>query len=455
LGGVLRVHDTASGRLVDLETREPGKVSMYVCGPTVHDVAHLGHGRHLLVFDVMRRYLAWRGLEVRYVSNVTDIEDKIIAKANARKIPAEQVVAENEAAWWSLVERLGCRRPDEAPHATAYVEQMVAYIAELIDRGRAYVTDDGVYFSVEALEGYGLLARQSLESMRAGGGDREIVGEEGKRHPFDFALWKKAKAGEPAWPSPWEAGRPGWHIECTVMALDLLGEGFDLHGGGLDLAFPHHENERAQAVGGGRRFATHWIHHGMVLAAGGEEMHRSAGNFITLADLLDEHDARAYRLLVLQSHYRGPMEVNAENLGASTQALERFDNFARRVAELPKVPADESVLDAFRREMDEDFNSPPALAVVWDALRRANTALQGGDTERAAPLAAAVLELMGMLGVEPRAGDEVDAESAALASQRDEARAAKDWGRADALRAELEGLGWTVQDGPSGTRLTR
>ena len=452
---MLRVHDTALGRLVDLETREPGKVSMYVCGPTVHDVAHLGHGRHLVVFDVMRRYLAWSGLEVRYVSNVTDIEDKIINKANARGVPAEQVVAENEAAWWALVERLGCRRPDEAPHATAYVEQMVAYIAELIDRGRAYVTDDGVYFSVEALEDYGLLARQSLDSMRAGGGEREIVGEEGKRHPFDFALWKKAKPGEPAWESPWEPGRPGWHIECTVMSLDLLGEGFDLHGGGLDLTFPHHENERAQAVGAGRRFATHWVHHGMVLAAGGEEMHRSAGNFVTLSALLDEHDPRAFRLLVLQSHYRGPMEVNAENLAASTQALERFDNFARRVADLPAATADASVIDAFRKQMDEDFNTPPALAGVWDALRRANTALQEGDEQRAAPIAAAVLELMSMLGIEPRMSGDVDEASAAKAKARDEARAAKDWARADALRAELEADGWTVQDGPSGTRLTR
>jgi cysteinyl-tRNA synthetase len=446
------------GRLVDLETREPGKVSMYVCGPTVYDVAHLGHGRHLLVFDVMRRYLEWSGYEVRYVSNVTDIEDKIINKANAAGISPDEVVATYEEQWWKLVERLGCRRPDEVPHATAYVSQMVDYIAELVDRGRAYVTDDGVYFSVESLEGYGLLARQSLESMRAGGGERTIVGEEGKRHPFDFALWKAAKPGEPAWDSPWQSGRPGWHIECTVMALDLLGEGFDVHGGGLDLAFPHHENERAQAVGGGRRFATHWVHHGMVLAAGGEEMHRSAGNMTTLADLLDAHDARAYRLLVLQSHYRGPMEVNDENLAAAEATLARLDNFGRRasaVASADGVVADPSVVERFRTEMDADFNSPPALAVVFDALRRANTALQEGDEATAAPLAAAVLELTAMLGLPARASDEVDAESAALAAERDEARAARDWARADALRASLEERGWTVQDSAEGTRLSR
>ena len=223
---------------------------MYVCGPTVYDVPHIGHGRFALVFDVIRRYLEWRGFEVRYVSNITDIEDKIINKSLEQGRSAEDVVAEYTEAWFDAMDRLGVRRPDEVPTATGYVEEMVAYIADLIERGRAYEAPDGVYFSVESLEGYGLLAKQSLESMRSGGGDREIVGEAGKRHPFDFALWKKAKPGEPSWDSPWEAGRPGWHIECTVMALDLLGDGFDLHGGGDDLTFPHHENERAQAVAG-------------------------------------------------------------------------------------------------------------------------------------------------------------------------------------------------------------
>jgi cysteinyl-tRNA synthetase len=452
---VLRVYDTAKRSLVELQTREPGKVSMYVCGPTVYDVAHLGHGRHLLVFDVMRRYLAWSGFEVQYVSNVTDIEDKIINKANEAGISTDEVVATYEEQWWTLVERLGCRRPDEVPHATAYVDQMVAYVAELIDRGRAYVTDDGVYFSVESLEGYGLLAGQSLESMRVGGGEREIVGEGGKRHPADFALWKKAKPGEPAWESPWEPGRPGWHIECTVMSLDLLGEGFDLHGGGLDLTFPHHENERAQAVGAGREFARHWVHHGMVLAAGGEEMHRSAGNFVTLADLLDSHDARAYRLLVLQSHYRGPMEVNDENLAAAEEALTRFDNFARRVGDLTGVEADADALERFRAEMDDDFNTPPAIAVAFEAIRRANSALDAGDTDTGRRIGAAVLEIGRAVGLEPSLGEDVPAEALAKARERDEARAAKDWARADALRDELVAEGYVVEDTANGTRLRR
>lgn len=430
---------------------------MYVCGPTVYDVAHLGHGRHLLVFDVMRRYLEWSGYEVHYVSNVTDIEDKIIAKAKAAGISAEEVVATYESQWWSLVERLGCRRPDDVPHATDYVAQMVNFIADLIDRDMAYVTDDGVYFSVDALEGYGLLARQSLDSMRAGGGDRAIVGEAGKHHPFDFALWKKIKEeGEPAWASPWHVGRPGWHIECTVMALDLLGEHFDLHGGGHDLAFPHHENERAQALGAGKGFARHWLHHGMVLAKGGEEMHRSANNFVSLADLVERHDPRAYRLLVLQSHYRGPMEVQDENIEAAERTIAGLDNFARRVGALDEsVEPDPDVIIAFRTAMDEDFNSPPALAGIFDAMRRANVALDRGKREQAESLAAAVLELATMLGLPPRESDTVDDASSALAADRDAARSAKDWARADAIRAELEGQGWTVQDGPHGTQLTR
>jgi cysteinyl-tRNA synthetase len=454
--GVLRLHDTASGRLVDLETREPGKVSIYVCGPTVYDVPHIGHGRFALVFDVIRRYLEWRGYEVRYVSNITDIEDKIIRKANEEGRSTEEVVAEYTDAWFDAMDALGVRRPDAVPTATGYVEQMVAYIGDLIDRGRAYVTDDGVYFSVESLEGYGLLAKQSLESMRSGGGDREIVGEAGKRHPFDFALWKKAKPGEPAWESPWEAGRPGWHIECTVMALDLLGEGFDIHGGGDDLQFPHHENERAQSIAGGHPFARYWLHNGMVVGKGGEKMSKSLGNYVSLTDLLARVDPRAYRLLVLRSKYRTQVEVTPETLEDATEGIAKLDNFARRAATLPPAAADERTVNRFREAMDDDFATPTALAAIFEAVRDGNVALDSGQDGRAAELAAAVLELTVALGLELRTGDdEVDADSAALAAERDEARAARDWARADALRGELEGRGWTVQDGAEGTRLTR
>jgi cysteinyl-tRNA synthetase len=454
---VLRVHDTALGRLVDLETREPGKVSMYVCGPTVYDVPHIGHGRFTLVFDVIRRYLEWRGYEVRYVSNITDIEDKIINKANEEGRSTEEVVAEYTTAWFDAMDRLEVRRPDEVPTATVYVERMVAYIGDLIERGRAYVAPDGVYFSVESLEGYGLLAHQSLESMRAGAGEREIVGEEHKRHPADFALWKKAKPGEPAWDSPWEPGRPGWHIECTVMALDLLGDGFDIHGGGSDLTFPHHENERAQAVAGDHRFARYWLHNGMV-TAGGEKMSKSLGNYVSLTDLLTQVDPRAYRLLVLRAKYRTQIEVTPETLADATESIARLDNFARKAGleQVPPAPPAERVVDRFRQAMDDDFNTPGALAAIFDAVREGNAAMAAGDLATAAPLVAAVLELTGALGLNLRSiSDRPDDEAADLARRRDAARAARDWAEADRLRAELEALGWTVQDGPDGTRLSR
>ncbi|MEA2685210.1 MAG: cysteinyl-tRNA synthetase, partial [Actinomycetota bacterium] len=261
----MRLHDTALGRPADLVPRQAGQVSMYVCGPTVYDHPHVGHGRFVLVFDVLRRYLEWSGNEVTYVSNITDVDDKIINRANREGRSPEDVAAEFEKAWYDATDALGVKRPTHDPHATAYVAQMVDWVAGLIGAEVAYETSDGVYLSVAAVPDYGLLKGQALDDMQAGA--RVEVNEE-KRSPRDFALWKKVKPGEPSWPSPWGPGRPGWHTECVVMALDLLGEGFDLHGGGQDLAFPHHENERAQAVAAGREFARRWAHNGFVVVGG-------------------------------------------------------------------------------------------------------------------------------------------------------------------------------------------
>jgi cysteinyl-tRNA synthetase len=456
---VVRLYDTARRAVVELETREPGKVSMYVCGPTVYDVPHLGHGRFALVFDVIRRYLEWRGFDVRFVSNITDIEDKIIAKANADGRTAEDVVAEYTESWFAAMDRLGVRRPDEVPTATGYVEQMVAYIAELVDRGRAYETPDGVYLSVGTVEDYGLLALQDLDQMQVGGGERDIVGQEHKRAPLDFALWKKAKPGEPAWPSPWEAGRPGWHIECTVMSLDLLGEGFDVHGGGDDLRFPHHENERAQAVAGGRSFCRYWLHNGMVMGKGGQKMSKSLGNYVSLPDLLERVDPRALRVLTLRAKYRSPIEVADEHLADAAEQLQRLDRLAQRAAAAVADAAsgaapDDAVLDRFRTAMDDDFNTPAAVAVLMDAARDANAAFDAGDAERGGRLAAAAFELAGAVGLELRAdAGEVDAAALALAAERDRARAARDWARSDAIRDQLQQLGLVVEDTAEGTRL--
>jgi cysteinyl-tRNA synthetase len=460
---VLRLYDTATGTVRPLEQREPGAVGMYVCGLTVYDVPHIGHGRAALAFDVLRRYLEFAGLRVEHVSNVTDIDDKIIDRAATEGRAPEAVAAEYEGVWWEAVDALGVLRPTLTPHATAYVEQMVTLIAELVGRDAAYETSDGVYLSVDKVDGYGLLGHQSLDSLRAGA--RVEVGEE-KRAPVDFVLWKKAKPGEPTWDSPWGAGRPGWHTECVVMSLELLGDGFDLHGGGIDLAFPHHENERAQAVAWGRPFARHWIHHGMV-TVGDEKMSKSLGNFTTLTDLLARTDPRAYRLLVLRAHYRSPIEVTAATLADATESLARLDALARRfeldpslagvdAARASSCGVDAEALAVFVDRMDDDLDTPGALAGVFDLVRAANIAADAGDDDRARVLAVSVAVLAGALGLAfAGAGPALDDEAARLVRARDEARARRDWSKADEIRAELESGGWVVEDTASGTRLHR
>ena len=452
---MIRLHDTLTRTVEPLVTREPDKVTMYVCGPTVYGPPHLGHGRFALVFDVLRRYLIWSGLEVTYVSNITDIDDKIIQRAREEQRAAAEVAVEWERVWWDVMDALGVMRPDADPHATAYVAQMISLIEQLVADGDAYVTDDGVYLAVERVPGYGALAHQSLDDLVAGGSERTVVGEADKRNPADFALWKLAKEGEPAWPSPWGDGRPGWHTECVVMSLDLLGDGFDLHGGGLDLSFPHHENERAQAVAAGRTFARRWVHNGFV-EVGGEKMSKSFGNFTTLVDLIAEHDPRAYRLVVLQSHYRSPVEVTATSIANAEAALERLDTFARRVRALPSVAADAERVEAFRDRMDDDLDTPGAMAVLFACVTDANRMLDAGDEEGAGPVVVAWRSMLGAVGlvVHDESGD-VPAEVTARAADRDEARAAKDWARADAIRDELTGAGWVVEDTPQGTTVRR
>ncbi len=447
---MIHLYDTAAGAVLPLEPRRAGEVSMYVCGPTVYGPPHLGHGRFSLVFDVLRRYLIWSGLDVTYVSNITDIEDKILQRAADEGVPWQEITEQYETVWFDAMDAIGVLRPDHVPHATEYVEQMVEMIGELLERSAAYTTDDGVYLSVEQVEGYGLLAHQSLEDMRAGGGERELVGTQ-KRHPADFVLWKFAKPGEPSWPSPWGEGRPGWHTECVVMSLDLLGEDFDLHGGGMDLAFPHHENERAQAVALGKEFSRRWAHNGFVEVAG-EKMSKSLGNFTTLTDLIERHDPRAYRLLVLQSHYRSPLEVTAATIDAAETTLGRLDALARRGASLPAVDADADELRAVAERMDDNLDTPAVCAQLFGLVTRINSSLDQGDEAGAAPLMAAWRTILGALGLEVRAeAGEVPDEIAELARQRDAARAAKDWAAADALRDRIVAAGFVAEDGPDGT----
>ncbi|MGH9069697.1 MAG: cysteine--tRNA ligase [Acidimicrobiales bacterium] len=453
---VLHLYDTATGSVTELVLREPGKVSMYVCGPTVYDVPHLGHGRFTLVFDILRRYLEWSGLEVVYVSNITDVDDKIIAQAKADGTSTAEVAERNEEAWWAAMAALGVKVPTETPHATAYIPQMIALVERLVASGDAYQTSDGVYLEVSRVPGYGLLARQPLDSLRAGA---RVATADEKRTPLDFALWKLAKPDEPSWPSPFGAGRPGWHTECVVMALDLLHDGFDLHGGGADLAFPHHENERAQAVALGRSFARHWCHNGWVVDASGEKMSKSLGNFTSLTDLLAHTDGRAYRLIVARSDYRQPLLVTPETMADAERALVRLDTLARRASNfglISSVPPDRPALSRFAAAMDDDLDTPAATAGIFDLARAANSAFDSGQVEAGRRLAATVVELAGALGLVLRGDDQaLDPVANELVRRRDEARASRDFASADRLRAQLEAMGWVVEDTASGTQVRR
>src|SRR5712691_876766 len=416
---MLRLYDTARRAKVDFVPGVQGRVSMYVCGATPYDVPHLGHGRKEVVFDTIRRYLSWRGYVVKYVSNVTDIEDKIIARAREEGTTEPELVNRFEGTFRSAFERLNILPPDDEPRATEWIDEMTRLIAQLVANGHAYVVEgQGVYFQVDTLPSYGSLSHRTLDELLESAGARVDV-DERKRAPIDFALWKTAKPAEPAWDSPWGLGRPGWHIECSAMSLKLLGDGFDIHGGGNDLVFPHHENEIAQAVGAGHEFARYWLHNGM-LNVDGQKMSKSLGNFVTLVDVLDQYDPRAFRLLVLQTHYRRQMEIGEKELSDAEKAVGRLDALARRAGadRLELTPVGD--VAPFRDVMDDDFDTPAALAYVFELVRDANVALDEGLRDTAAASFATVRELAGVLGIELRAeAPEADAEIDALVAARE------------------------------------
>jgi len=452
---MFRLFDTATSQVRPLALREPGKVGIYLCGPTVYGPPHLGHGRATLVYDILRRYLQWTGLEVRLVSNITDIDDKIIERAKNEGRDWQEITHKCEDMWFAAMGKLNVLRPTDVPHATDYVQSMVAMIGELIERDAAYVTADGVYLDVHQVADYGLLAHQNLDEMLSGGGDREVFGASNKKNAADFALWKFSKPDEPAWDSPWGAGRPGWHSECVVMSLDLLGEGFDLHCGGMDLKFPHHENERAQAVALGKTFANHWMHNGFVVDTEGEKMSKSLGNVANLLDLVEHYDPRAYRLVLLQTHYRGPVRISQDNIDASVNALSGLDSFAARTVSVSLgASPDGDVMLKFRDFMDNDLDTPSAVALLFETVRAANTALDADDS-RAAQLSAAVHEICQAFGLELKQAVVVPQDIAAMAAALDAARSAKDFATADVLRGELMAAGWIVETNKAGTTVRR
>ncbi len=324
-----QIYDTRTRTKVPFETVVDGAVSIYFCGPTVYDHAHLGHARSALTYDVIRRYLLWRGYEVKVVSNVTDIDDQIIARAAEAGVTETEIAARFEQAYIDVMDRLAIMRPTQRPHATAYVDEMIELIGQMVDSGAAYVVEGkGIYYAIDSDPSYGELVGRSNEELLEAAGSRVEVDTD-KRSPLDFALWKSAKEGEPTWDTPWGAGRPGWHTECVAMASGIFGHAFDIHGGGDDLVFPHHQNELTQANACGNDFARYWVHNAMV-NIDGEKMSKSLGNFTTLYEALDEMDPRSMRLLVLQTHYRRTMEMTDDALAAAAEGMRRMDTFLRR-----------------------------------------------------------------------------------------------------------------------------
>ncbi len=452
----MKLFDTLEDTVVDFVPRKAGEVSLYACGPTVYSHPHLGHARQAITYDVIRRYFEWSGFTVHHVANVTDIDDNIIGRARDEGSTEPEIAATWKTIYDEAMADLGVLLPHDRPHATEYVAEMIELIHVLVENGSAYANESGVYLRVRSVEDYGALIHRTPDELAEGAGARVEV-DDNKEDPLDFALWKAAKPDEPTWDSPWGAGRPGWHIECAAMSLGILGDGFDIHGGGNDLAFPHHTNERAEALAAGRTFARYWVHNAMV-NIGGEKMSKSLNNFTTVRQLLDEDpmNARAVRLVLLQTHYRKTLEINPKVMAVAREALKGIDAMVRRAdtagIDRTAPDRDEDSLEKFRAAMSYDFGTPDAMATVFDLVRKANSAIDAGAPEATA-FALTAIELSNALGLavgaETVAGDDDD-EIDALVAERTVAKGAKDFATADRIRDELAARGITVEDTADG-----
>ena len=441
---MIRFTNTLGGEKVAFEPLDPPRVGIYVCGPTVYDIAHVGHARSEVVYDVLRRYLTWRGYDVFFVRNITDIDDKIIARANELGVDALVVADGYARAYEHSIRALGVMPPDIAPRATGHIVDMQELISTLIDRGFAYPGEGSVYFAVEKFDGYGKLSGRGPDVLSR----ERVEPAPGKHHPLDFAVWKAAKPSEPAWPSPWGPGRPGWHIECSAMASRYLGQPFDIHTGGADLIFPHHENEIAQSeAAADRPFAKYWLHHGHVMIRG-EEMHKSARNAVEIDEVLDRYSPDVVRLFFCSAHYRSQIDYNPASLDEARAVWDRFRVFLRTAprSDLADDAVDDQ-LTAFRDAMDDDLNTPGALAALHELVSRGN---RGEDTR------AAVETGLRVLGFDVSAsdarGDVVGPLVELLLEQREAARKAKDFARADEIRERIEEIGIRIEDSPDGPR---
>ncbi len=456
------IYNTLTRKKEAFETIEPGRVRMYVCGPTVYDKAHVGHAMSSIVFDVIRRYLEYKGYQVRHVMNYTDVEDKIIQRAAKLGVDPMRLAEGYIAEYDHHLRDLNILTASTYPRASQEIEPIIAMIQGLIDKGRAYAADGDVYFRVAADPQYGRLSGRRLEDMRGG---LRLGVDEHKQDPADFALWKSAKPGEPAWDSPWGPGRPGWHIECSAMILHHLGESIDIHGGGNDLVFPHHENEIAQSESlTGKPFARYWVHNGMVQLAG-EKMSKSLGNLVTVERFLAEHEGDALRLLILNSSYRNPLTFTDEVIDQAERALERLRGALRPGVPAASPPAEaepalaaqvEAARAGFEAAMDDDFNTAGALGHLFELVRAIHQAREAGVGSPAlAEGQAELIRLAGVLGLRLRV-ERADSRAAGplielLIQVREELRQAKQWALADRIRDRLEEQGVILEDGKGGT----
>jgi cysteinyl-tRNA synthetase len=461
---MLKLYNDLTREKETFQPLEEGRVRMYVCGMTVYDLCHLGHARVMVVFDVVYRYLKASGYDVTYIRNITDIDDKIINRANERGVLFNELTAEFIRAMHEDADALGVLRPDSEPKATEHMAEIVAMIERLIERGHAYRAENGdVYYDVRSFPEYGKLSGKSIEDLQSGA---RVEPGEAKRDPLDFALWKAAKPEEPAWDSPWGRGRPGWHIECSAMSTKALGDTFDIHGGGADLTFPHHENEIAQSEGAtGHPFVAYWMHNGFV-RINDEKMSKSLGNFFTVREILERYRAEEVRYFILTSQYRSPLNYDSEHLDNARAALTRFYTALRGLPEA-KAAGGDAFEARFREAMDDDFNTPEALAVLFELAREINK-LKETDGDAAAALGSVLRELGEMLGIlqdDPEDylrgaapaedGGHSDDAIEAMIQARIDARAAKNWAEADRIRDELQASGIILEDGPQGTSWRR
>ncbi|CUU23270.1 cysteinyl-tRNA synthetase [Duffyella gerundensis] len=460
---MLKIYNTLSRQKEEFKPIHAGKIGMYVCGITVYDLCHIGHGRTFVAFDTVARYLRYCGYEVNYVRNITDIDDKIIKRANENGESiydlTDRMIAEMHADFAAL----NIQPPDVEPRATQHISEIVELVEKLIAREHAYVASNGdVMFSVASDADYGVLSRQDLEQLQAGA---RVEVADVKRNAMDFVLWKMSKADEPGWPSPWGKGRPGWHIECSAMNCKQLGEHFDIHGGGSDLMFPHHENEIAQSTcAHDGPYVNYWMHSGMVMVDR-EKMSKSLDNFFTVRDVLAHYDAETVRYFLMSGHYRSQLNYGEDNLKQARAALERLYTALRQTDAQAAVAGGEEFEARFRAAMDDDFNTPEAYSVLFDLAREVNR-LKSESPEAANGLAARLRQLAGIVGLlqqnaesflqsgAQNSNDEV-AEIEALIKMRNDARQSKDWAQADVARDKLNALGIILEDGPQGTSWRR